>query len=187
MTDSKAIHEAIVSELGQCLARVEAEQVAQLADAIDKAPRVFLAAAGRSALGVRGFTMRLMHLGMQSYMVGDTTTPGIAKGDLLLIGSGSGSTASLLASANKAKGIGATIALVTIDPKSPIAQLADVIVQIPAPSPKAANSGDVKTIQPMGSLFEQSLFLLLDGLVITLMQKRSLTTDDMFKRHANLE
>jgi 6-phospho-3-hexuloisomerase len=62
-----------------------------------------------------------------------------------------------------------------------------VVIQVPAPSPKADRSGDVRTVQPMGSLFEQSLFLLLDAIVVELMQRRKTTSEQMFRRHANLE
>lgn len=61
-------------------------------------------------------------------------------------------------------------------------------MRIPAPSPKAAGGGaDVKTIQPMGSLFEQSLFLLLDAIVVMLMRRAGVTSEQMFKNHANME
>jgi len=188
MSDIKDIPSQIVKELGECLGKVSGEQMAAAAKAIEAAPRIFLAGAGRSLLGIRGFAMRLMHMGMQAYVVGETTTPGIAAGDLLIVGSGSGRTASLVATAQKAKQIGASILLVTIDPTSPIGEVANVVVQIPAPSPKAIGGGGAaRTIQPMGSLFEQSLFLLLDAMVVALMKRSGMTTDEMFKRHANLE
>lgn len=178
----------VAREVADCLSKVDASQVDAAVALLDGAPRVFAAGAGRSALGVRGFAMRMMHLGVTTHVVGETTTPGIAAGDVLVIGSGSGRTASLLSSAQKAKNLGAKVLLVTIDPASPIGELADAAVRIPAPSPKAAGGGaQATTIQPMGSLFEQSLFLLLDSMVVMLMQKRGATSEDMFTRHANLE
>jgi len=45
----------------------------------------------------------------------------------------------------------------------------------------------VESMQPMGSLFEQSLSILLDAVVIMLMQRHKLNANDMFRRHANLE
>jgi 6-phospho-3-hexuloisomerase len=179
---------AIVDELKSCLGRVSDDEVTRAVALIGDAPRVFCAGAGRSALGVRGFAMRLMHMGKPTFVVGETTTPGIGRGDLLVVGSGSGRTASLLSAATKAKGLGAKVLLITIDPQSPIGELADVAVRIPAPSPKAAGGGaDVKTIQPMGSLFEQSLFLLLDAIVVMLMRRAGVTSEQMFKNHANME
>jgi 6-phospho-3-hexuloisomerase len=97
-------------------------------------------------------------------------------------------TPSLLAVTEKAANIGARILLFTIDATSPIAQLADCVVVIPALSPKVRESAPSgKSIQPMGSLFEQCLFLLLDALVLALMQERKITSAEMFRRHANLE
>ena len=52
---------------------------------------------------------------------------------------------------------------------------------------KAAGGGQSMSSQPMGSLFEQSLFLLLDALIVMLMEKRDVNADEMFDRHANLE
>jgi len=78
--------------------------------------------------------------------------------------------------------------LLTIVPRSPIGTIADVVVQVPAPSPKAEDAANaVGSIQPMGSLFEQSLFLLGDCLILALMQRNQQNSDEMFTRHANLE
>ena len=129
----------IVGEIEECLGQVRAESVDQALYQISKARRVFLAGAGRSGMGVRGFAMRLMHLGKEAHLVGETTTPPISTEDCLIIGSGSGATPSLLAAAGKARQIGARIVLFTIDPNSPLAQLADNIVVIPAPSQGAAS------------------------------------------------
>ena len=132
--------------------------------------------------------MRLMHMGINVHVVGDVTTPAVSTGDLLLIGSGSGSTDSLVAMALKAKSLKTRIALITIDPDSPVGKIADIVVSIPAPSPKVKKHIDVvESRQPMGSLFEQSLSMLLDSVVIMLMQRNRLNADSMFGRHANLE
>ncbi len=178
----------IVAELGQCLTKVSPDSIETALDELSKTKRVFLAGAGRSALAIRGFAMRLMHMRKTVHVVGETTTPGITKDDLLIIGSGSGRTASLLAMAQKSKQIGARLMLITIDPQSPIGELADCVVQIPAPSPKTQSDKPLsKSIQPMGSLFEQSLFLLLDSMVLLLMDKENISSDEMFVSHANLE
>ena len=177
----------IIEELRSTLAHVSNVQAEKLAEAIIGARAVFAAGAGRSGLTVRGFAMRLMHLGFQVYVVGDTTTPAITDEDLLLIGSGSGSTGSLVVSAKKARGIGAKIGLVTIQEDSEIGKLADIVLTIPAPSPKLAGDQVSQSQQPLGSLFEQGLFLTLDAIVGMLMVKRRIEGDAMFARHANLE
>ena len=157
------------------------------ADAILAAETIFVAGAGRSGLAMKSFAMRLMHMGFETYVVGETVTPSITAKDVLLIGSGSGSTSSLVVNANKADDIGATICLITIDENSPIAQLADVVLTIPAPSPKVNRELGFRSVQPMGSLFEQSLLLTLEAIVLLIMEKTGKTPESMFTRHANLE
>jgi 3-hexulose-6-phosphate synthase/6-phospho-3-hexuloisomerase len=175
-------------EISNCTSLIDPGSVTAVLDEIDKAQSIFCGAAGRSGMAIKGFAMRLMHSGRSAHVLGDVTTPSICSGDLLLIGSGSGSTGSLVNAAKKAKSIGARIALITIDPDSPIGEMADVVVKIPAPSPKAKTAaGAVESNQPMGSLFEQSMNILLDSLVVMLMHRHNLTSEAMFKRHANLE
>ena len=183
----RTVADAIVDELRQTLSRTSDDEAAGLIDAMVDAQRVFAAGAGRSGLMMRGFAMRLMHLGIQCHVVGETVTPAIRPDDLLLIGSGSGATASLVANAQKARAIGARIGLVTIQENSPIAKMADAMLTIPAPTPKIERDLGFTSIQPMGSLFEQSLMLVLDALVLCLMDRIGMQTEEMFSRHANLE
>ncbi len=136
---------------------------------------------------MRAFAMRLMHLGLRAYVVDDVTTPCIADGDLLLIGSGSGRTASLVQYALRAKMLGARIALISITPSSPIADQSDCVVCIHAPTPKLGADSSAVSIQPMGSLFEQTLGLLLDVIVMQLMTDLDTSAEQMYTRHANLE
>jgi 6-phospho-3-hexuloisomerase len=119
-----------------------------------------------------------MHLGFSVSMVGDISNPHSQKGDLLIIGSGSGETDSLVALANKAKKRHVSIALITLDSQSTIAKLSDVIVTLPGVSPKLINAGlEIKSIQPMGSAFEQMTFLTYDGIILELMEKLQQNSD----------
>ncbi len=45
----------------------------------------------------------------------------------------------------------------------------------------------VPSVQPMGSLFEQSLFILHDLIVLRLMERMGTTASQMAKRHRNVE
>lgn len=177
----------ILDELGETVGHVCNGSAEKLVDAIMDAQTVFVTGAGRSGLAMKSFAMRLMHIGFDTYVVGETVTPSITDKDVLLIGSGSGSTSSLVTSASKAKAIGATICLLTIDENSPIGKLADVVLTIPAPSPKVNRDLGFRSVQPMGSLFEQSLLLTLDAIILLLMEKTGETPESMFNRHANLE
>ena len=177
----------ILDELGETVEHVCNDSAEELADAILAAQTVFVAGVGRSGLAMKSFAMRLMHMGFDAYVVGETVTPSITDKDVLLVGSGSGSTSSLVVNASKADAIGATICLITIDEDSPIAQVADAVLTIPAPSPKVNRDLGFRSVQPMGSLFEQSLLLTLDAVVLLLMEKAGKTPESMFTRHANLE
>ena len=177
----------VVKELERTLSMVSAADAEKMADLVLASKKIFVAGAGRSGFACKAFAMRLMHMGFESYVVGETVTPNLEADDILIIGSGSGETGSLVAMAGKAKKIGAKLALVTIFPDSTIGKLADVAVKIPAPTPKVATDSGFKSIQPMGSLFEQSLLIFLDSLVMRLMEKRGNDSDTMFTRHANLE
>ncbi len=177
----------ILDELGTTMGHVCNDSAEKLADAIIDAQTIFVAGAGRSGLAMKSFAMRLIHMGFDAYVVGETVTPSITEKDVLLIGSGSGSTSSLVVGANKADAIGATICLITIDENSPIGKLAGMVLTIPAPSPKIDRELGFRSVQPMGSLFEQSLLLTLDAIVLLLMEKTGKTTELMFTRHANLE
>lgn len=178
----------MMAEIGRTLAHVNQESIeAAIHDLVD-AERLFIAGAGRSGQVMKCFAIRLMHLGMQVYVIGETVTPRIGDSDLLVIGSGSGRTDSLVVFAKKAKSVGAKLLLFTIDPESPIGEISDRIVQISAPSHKLIEETfNNISVQPKGSLFEQCLFILQEYTIIELMKKTNLSSDDLFLRHANLE
>ncbi|PWV95579.1 6-phospho-3-hexuloisomerase [Paenibacillus cellulosilyticus] len=176
---------AILLELQRTLQSVDELQINKLAEHIIGAGTVFVAGAGRSGLMMRAFAMRLMHLGIRAYVVGETVTPGIAAGDLLLIGSGSGETKGLVSMASKAQSLQATVAAITVVPESTIGSLAAALIHVPAATKEAGTTA--ASIQPMGSLFEQSMLLVLDAVVLRLMERTGLRADAMFGNHANLE
>ena len=178
---------AILSEVDTALRSVSPQSLAAFQSAILDTNRIFLAGRGRSGLHMRAFAMRLMHLGLNAYVVDDVTTPAVAASDLLVVGSGSGGTPSLVQYAMKAKTLGVRIVAITGVRESPIAQQADSVVYIAAPSQKAEGSSTGVSAQPMANLFEQSLGLLLDITTIQLMDELGLTGEQMFARHANLE
>lgn len=179
----------VLDELTGLFSRVDGRQAERLAATLQaNQGALFVAGAGRSGLLLRCFAMRMMHMGFATHLQGDVTTPAAKAGDILLIGSGSGETGSLAALAGKAKRLGVTVALVTASPNSTIAGLADQVVVVPAPTPKAHGELDsVASAQPMGNLFEQGMFLLLDALVMYLMHQTGISSERMFERHANLE
>ncbi|MDF9839933.1 MULTISPECIES: 6-phospho-3-hexuloisomerase [unclassified Paenibacillus] len=183
--DTAGYAQEIVGELQRSAAELDAGGVEQFAELLQRSGKIFVAGAGRSGLMGRAFAMRLMHAGRAAYVVGETVTPGIEAGDVLVLGSGSGETKGLVAMAEKAKAIGASVALVTIAPESTLGRLADYTVQLPGATKEA--SGERATIQPMASLFEQTLLVFYDAVILRLMEWTGQTTTQMFGKHANLE
>ncbi|MBT5875428.1 MAG: 6-phospho-3-hexuloisomerase [Candidatus Latescibacteria bacterium] len=179
--------DAMISELNRTLSGLDEAAIGRILDTLMSGRRIFTAGAGRSGLMMRSFAMRLMHLGLNVSVVGETVTPAIGEHDVLLIGSGSGATASLLSHAKRAREIGAVICLITVCRSSPIGSLADMILEIPAPSPKIDAATEKDSIQPMGALFEQCLLLTLDALILEIMNRTGRDSADMFTLHANLE
>jgi 6-phospho-3-hexuloisomerase len=174
-------------ELLNTLTRVSDDHIEVLVENILHCEKIFISGAGRSGLMAKAFCMRLMHIGFDAFVVGETVTPNIGDKDLLIIASGSGGTASLVSMAQKKASIGFNLSLLSIFPDSPIGKIADCVVQIPAPSPKVSSKTAPPSIQPMGSLFEQSLLLVLDIIIMRLMERLELNTHTMYSRHANLE
>ena len=164
---------------------IDVHQLAALAGRIRAAERVFLAGAGRSGLVLRMAAMRLMHLGLTVHVAGDTTTPAIAPGDLLLVASGSGTTSGVVKAAETAIAAGADVAAVTTNTESPLAGLADVLVIIPAA--QKTDHGSNLSRQYSGSLFEQSLFLATEAVFQTLWENTDEPAEELWLRHANLE
>lgn len=176
----------ILQEMEAVLSKVKESQIEELVKAIPKKDKIVLVGAGRVGLAVRGFAMRLSHLGLRSHMIGDATVPAIGKEDLLLVASGSGETETIYRLVKIAKKNKAHVALITGNPDSRMGKLANLIVEVKAPSKVKAVKG-LKSVQPMTTLNEQSLAILFDALVLRLMDEMGETHDTMWGRHSNLE
>ena len=180
--------EQVTKEVAACVSKVSVKDLLHAGALVNDAPRIFVAGAGRSGLCMRSFAMRLMQIGKTVYVVGETTTPSIATGDLLILGSGSGRTASLLVMTERTRHEGAKVLLFTAEVSSPLAGLADHRVIVPAPAHRNSGAG-VKplSMQPMGTLFEQALLMISDALIMGLMHETGVNVTQMSQRHANLE
>ena len=124
--NNKEYASIVLNELTHTLTSIDETKAEKFVELIDEAEEVFCAGAGRSGFQVKGFAMRLMHMGVASYVVGETCTPNIKKGGVLVVCSGSGETKSLVNHAAKAKEMGARVALITINPQSTIAGMAEI-------------------------------------------------------------
>ena len=157
--------------------------------------KVLVVGAGRSGLVGRAFAMRLMHLGFRSYVLGETITPSVGEGDLVVAISGSGTTTMVVAAAEAAKKMRARVVAITSYRDSPLASYADLIVQVPGRT-KVAKMDDYfarqilglhEPLAPLGTLFEDTAIVLLDAIIAELMHRLKKTEDEIRSRHANIE
>jgi 6-phospho-3-hexuloisomerase len=177
--------QVILAENQRLAEQLDYGQAASIIPLIQHAKRVFVVGAGRTGLALKAAAMRLMHLGLKVFVVGETTTPAIQAGDLLLAGSGSGTTSTIVKAAEKAKAAGAQVVAISTTTDSPLAALATLVVVLPA-AQKQDHGGTISQ-QYAGSLFEQSVLLLTDAIFQTLWALDGTPAEELWKRHANLE
>ena len=174
----------VVKEIEQVLSDVDEEEVLSFVDAIAEAQKIQVFGMGRMGFSGRAFAMRLKHLGLESYMVWETVTPAIGEGDLLIVNCGCTRFGEEVA--KLAKKAGAKVALITAHPESDIGKISDVIVRLPAQVLRGGE-GEIPSIQPMASLFEQTLLVLCDIVALLLIDKLRITEEYMEKMHTNLD
>ena len=183
----KEISCQIIEEIKDRMQSLDDQVLVDIVGMVKEAKSIFFQGLGRSKIAFCYFAMRLMHLGYSVHMVGDVTTPAIGEGDVLFVISGSGETQTTLNMAKKAKSVGAKVILVTMVQESSIANVCDLKFVIDCPSAKHDTSV-TPSIQPMGSLFEQSVVIALDGGIIPyLMNEKGMDLQAPFVLHANLE
>jgi len=185
----------IAEHLNSAAKEIKGEQIKQFIDAILNAKRVFIYGCGRSGLVSKSFGMRLAHLNLPVFVVGETITRPIKIGDLLISITGSGNTNTVVNISQIAKNNGAIVAVITSNKESQCGKLANVLVEIPGRTKDGAPKdylerqviGTHTTMSPMGTLFEDTAQIFLDGIIVELMYALEATEKDMSKLHANLE
>jgi 6-phospho-3-hexuloisomerase len=178
--------DTILDEVQQVLERIEDAELAELATQLRVAPRVFVAGEGRSGFMARAFAMRLAHLGLTVYVLGETITPAMRRGDLLVAVSGSGATHGTVHAAQTAIDSGARVVAVTSDPGAALGQLAHRALVVSAAT-KWRRPGEPATSQPLGSLFDQACLLTLDAICLHLARLAEVDNEQARARHASGE
>lgn len=173
------------------------EEIDGFIDEILQARRVYTMGAGRSGLVAKAFAMRLMHLGFTSYVVGETITPALKQGDLIVVFSGSGRTKTVADIAETAKEIGARISLITSNEYSRIGKIADTVVIIEHQRDDVKDDaaefeirqmlGDHKSFAPLGTLFETAAMVFADAIISRLMEITKCDEKTLEGRHTNIE
>ena len=162
-----------------------------------RAKRIYVIGAGRSGLVAKAFAMRLMHLGLQAYVVGETITPAMNAGDVMVIFSGSGRTKTVADIAETAKDIGAHLCLITSNAESRIGKIADCIVIIEHQRDEVKDDaqefeirqmmGEHKSFAPLGTLFETASMIFADAVISRLMEITKTDENALKNRHTNIE
>lgn len=187
--------EEIVDNVLAVSAETNEKNIMEMMEILTSSKNVFLLGQGRSGLVARAFAMRLMHLGISVYVVGETITPAIDEDDCLLAISGSGETSYIISTAKIAKKRGAKIVAVTSYENSTLGNLADLVIHIKGRTKVDSEKNYIKrqmngkhlSLSPLGTLFEVSTLIFLDALIAQLMDKMGKTEDDLKKRHTVLE
>ena len=175
---------------------LDEETVNQFEDIIINSENVFVTGAGRSGLAAKAFAMRLMHLGLSSYVVGETISPAINAEDCIIAISGSGETNTIVSAARIAKNRGSKVLAVTSYPESTLGQLADGYLLVKGRTKKEVDDenymkrqihGNYTSLTPLGTAFELTTLVFLDAIVSELMEKMQQTESDLKARHTVLE
>ena len=194
-----------LGELRAVASRIDGEAVARACEMIAEARRVVLYGCGREGLQLRGFAMRLHHLGRAVAMQGDMAAPPVGPGDLLIVSAGPGELATVTALMRVAGSAGASILFLTAQPETPSAALASHVLTIPAqtmaddqveaddqakandPAKTNDQHGAARSVLPMGSVYEGALFLLFEIMVLMLRDRLGISPEAMRANHTNLE
>jgi len=180
--------------------RLDVRMISKMVDMLvdfyqNKQGRILVMGAGRSGLVGRAFAMRLLHLGYNAYVLGETIVPAIREGDIVIAISGSGKTKLIVTAAEAAKEAKARLIAVTSYPDSPLGRLADLVIEVPGRT-KYSNETDyfarqilgmTEPLAPLGTLFEDTTMIVLDGIVAELMIRLKKTEEDLRLVHANIE
>lgn len=187
---------AILDNIEDAENYLDEKDIDEFEDVIINSEHVFVTGAGRSGLAAKAFAMRLMHLGLSAYVVGETISPAINEGDCIIAISGSGETNTIVSAAKIAKSRGAKVLAVTSYPESTLGQLCDAYVFVKGRTKKEVDDenymkrqihGNYTSLTPLGTAFELTTLVFLDAIVSELMEKMEQTESDLKARHTVLE
>jgi len=192
---TKASMNFIAEHIKKVATRLDTDSASSLVDNILGAKRIFLMGAGRSGLAARAFAMRLMHMGFQVHVVGETTAPAVQPDDLVIAVSGSGETTSIANLGAISKKLGSKLATITSNKDSTLGKLSDVVVIIPGRPKEDIDYEDYQErrmigytqLAPLGTVFEISALVFMDAVITELMVKTGASEEELKKRHTVFE
>lgn len=187
---------AILDNIESAQDFLDEEAIEKFEEIIINSKNIFVTGAGRSGLAAKAFAMRLMHLGLSAYVVGETISPAIYEDDCIIAISGSGETNTIVSAAKIAKNRGSKVLALTSYPESTLGQLCDSYILVKGRTKKEVDDenyikrqihGNYTSLTPLGTAFELTTLVFLDAIVSELMEKMHQTESDLKARHTVLE
>ena len=173
--------EYILGSIEHSFDNLNCESIEKSVELLTSANNVFVYGSGRSGLVGRTFAMRLMQLGIESFFIGETITPAVKPGDCVFFVSKTGETQTAIQAAeivdNRVEN--SDIIVLTASPESPLAELGDVVISLKS----TYNSEKNRKLAPLGTVFEDTAMIFLDGLIAVLMEELGEFEEDMRDRH----
>jgi 6-phospho 3-hexuloisomerase len=165
--------------VSEALDRIDPSAIDRAVAILDKAPTTFVYGAGRSGIIGRAFAMRLVQAGLTAFVIGESVTPIVRRGDAVFIVSGAGESQSSTLTANIVRREGADLVVLTGRATSKLAHAATLLLALEFPEDE-----DRRRLAPLGTLFESASLRLTDGLIAELMRVRRESEESMRRRHA---
>jgi 6-phospho-3-hexuloisomerase len=172
----------ILGKISESIEQVDRKKVDETLSKLLESRKIFVFGVGRSGLVAKAFAMRLIHLGLKVYVIGETITPYVEENDVVIAISGSGETSSVIRAARIVCKIRAYLISLTSNPESTLAQMSNLTIIL-----RPISDGKKKELAPLGTLFEDAAAILLDSFVAELMARKNETEASMSARHATLE
>ncbi len=169
----------IAERVTEALDRLEPSAIAAAVDILARAPATFVYGAGRSGIIGRAFAMRLVQLGLTAYVIGESVTPIVRRGDAVFILSGRGESSSSIQTANIVRREGAELVVFTGRASSKLAHIATALLTLDFPE-----DPERPRYAPLGTLFESASLRLTDAIIAELLRARGETEESMRRRHA---
>ena len=183
---------AILDNIKNAEEFLDEKAIDEFEEIIINSKNIFVTGAGRSGLAAKAFAMRLMHLGLSAYVVGETISPAIYEDDCIIAISGSGETNTIVSAAKIAKNRGSKVLAVTSYPESTLGKLSDAYVFVKGRTKKEVDDenymkrqihGNYTSLTPLGTAFELTTLVFLDAFVSQLMEKMQQFTREEVSKH----
>ncbi|KYK28654.1 MAG: hypothetical protein AYK23_00275 [Candidatus Proteinoplasmatales archaeon SG8-5] len=169
----------IIERITQTLEASDVKERDQFMDTILATDKIFIYGVGRSGLVAKSFAIRLVQLGLKVFFIGETVTPIVEPNDLVIIISNTGQTMSAVQTANIVRRVGATVVAITSRDHSKLAHAASVVIHL-----QTGTADEDSELAPLGTVFEDSTQIFLDGIVSNLAKKMGASESKMRARHS---